>query len=322
MKRITPLCFLILIALACNTTDQTQQVGKDIVTKLPDAQYCTSGIPERFAAAPDEAGIKRGKGDTTGMVWIPGTENMQGFYMDATEVTNAEFAQFVKETGFVTTAEQTPDWEQMKLQLPPGTAKPADSLLVPASLVFSSPKKKVGLNNPGAWWVWKRGASWKHPQGPASSLKGKEHYPAVQLSWDDAVAYCKWAGKRLPTAAEWKNAAAGGIKNALYPWGNEDIDQGKPKANTWQGDFPNQNTNRDGFYGLAAVKSFAPNNYGLYDMAGNVWEWCSDDSNGEKVVKGGSFLCNSSYCEGYRIDKKMSSSRDTGLEHTGFRCVK
>ncbi len=317
----TLLAFPLLFA-ACNEPVQQSAQRTDTITTFPAAEYCTTGIPNRFASTGGDSTIKKGNGDTTGMVWIPPSASLSGFYMDATEVTNAQFTKFVKETKYVTTAEHAPVWEELKKQLPAGTPKPPDSMLVAASLVFSSPGKKVDLNNPGAWWVWKKGANWKHPQGPSSTIKGKDKYPVVQLSWDDAVAYCKWAGKRLPTAAEWETAARGGLKNVKYPWGNEDIDTGKIRANTWQGSFPNVNTERDGVYGLAATRSFAPNNYGLYDMAGNVWEWCSDDSNGEKVVKGGSFLCNSTYCEGYRIDNKMTSSRDTGLEHTGFRCVK
>ncbi|MHA4893866.1 SUMF1/EgtB/PvdO family nonheme iron enzyme [Pedobacter sp. PWIIR3] len=323
MKRA--LVFFLAISLliaACNESEQQAAQKTDTITALPTTEYCTTGIPQRFPVDPVNSEIKKGIGNNAGMVWIPSSPNLRGFYMDTTEVTNAAFAKFVKQTKYVTTAERIPDWEELRKQLPPGTPKPPDSLLVAASLVFSSLGKKVNMSNPGAWWIWKKGANWKHPQGALSTIKGKEQYPVVQLSWDDALAYCKWAGKRLPTAAEWEAAAKGGMENAKYPWGNEDIDQGKVKANTWQGIFPTENTKRDGVYGLAATASFPPNHYGLYDMAGNVWEWCSDDSNGEKVVKGGSFLCNATYCEGYRIDSKMTSSKDTSLEHTGFRCVK
>ncbi|WP_225871094.1 formylglycine-generating enzyme family protein [Pedobacter frigiditerrae] len=314
----------------------------------------------------DLAGIKA---DTAGMAWIPDGEFMMGasdqggrldekprhavrltgFWMDVTEVTNKQFAAFVKATGYITTAEKVPDWEDMKKQLPLGTPKPPDSVLVAASLVFVSPRNRVDLNNPGNWWTWKKGADWKHPQGPNSSIIGKEDFPVVHVSWNDASAYAKWAGKRLPTEAEWEYAARGGLKDALYPWGNEGVEVGKPKANTWQGSFPNLNTNWDNFRGLAATRSFSKNGYGLYDMAGNVWEWCSDwysadyhDNSGKpvvnprgpgssldpmepqipkKVVRGGSFLCNESYCEGYRVSSRMKSSMDTGLENTGFRCV-
>ena len=261
-----------------------------------------------------------------GLKWIsPNAANKNGYYIDETEVTNAQFAKFVEATGYVTTAERIPDWDEIKKQLPHGAAKPHDSLLVPASLVFKSTAKAVTHHDESQWWQWTPGASWRHPQGPVSTIEGTENYPVVHVSWKDAEAYAKWAGKRLPTEAEWEYAARGGLTGKSFTWGDNPVEEGKPKANTWQGSFPDRNTNWDGHSRLAPVKSYDSNGYGLYDMAGNVWEWCANGSgsnDAEKIIKGGSFLCNASYCAGYRIESRMLSSADTGLENTGFRCVK
>jgi formylglycine-generating enzyme required for sulfatase activity len=269
---------------------------------------------------------------------------LDGFWMDCTEVTNAQFAEFVSATHYVTTAEKVIDWEELKKQLPPNTTKPADTELQPAALVF-----KIPANDNEFWWKIVPGANWKHPEGPNSSIVGKDNYPVVQISWDDAQAYCQWAHKRLPTEAEWEYAARGKLKNKIYTWGNEQINQGIAKANSWQGNFPIKNTNEDTFIKLAPVKSFASNGYGLYDMAGNVWEWCQDwydanyyltvakgvknphgpskgydpeDTSAQKrTIRGGSFLCNDGYCSGYRNARRMKETPDTGMEHIGFRCV-
>jgi formylglycine-generating enzyme len=318
-----------------------------------------------FAASADE--IK-----TSGMVWVPGDEftmgtddeksqpnerpthlvRVDGFWMDATDVTNAEFAKFVSATGYVTTAERKPDWEELKKQVPPGTPKPDDSLLVAGSLVFTPPDHPVDLRDMSAWWAWTPGASWRHPEGPGSDIKGRAEHPVVQVSWDDAVAYAKWAGKRLPTEAEWEYAARGGLVNQRFAWGSEFQPGGKAMANTWTGKFPYKNTAEDGFAGTSPVKSFPANGFGLYDMGGNVWNWCADfyradafalqntgccvnpkgpDStfnpsrgvaeNPERVTKGGSFLCHADYCEGYRPSARRGTPPDTGSGHTGFRCV-
>lgn len=283
----------------------------------PGAVSVCSGMPEiRFAMAYDNPGNIQLLVDTANMVWIPASE--RGFWMDKSEVSNAEFLAFVEATGYVTTAEQVPDWALLKQQLPEGTAKPPDSVLVAASLVFSPPGYAIPLNDPSRWWKWTKAANWRHPRGEGSDLRGKENFPVVHVSLDDAKAYALWAGKRLPREEEWEFAARGGIEAALYPWGNEPVEAGKPKANTWQGSFPNRDNAWDGSAGAAEVKSYAANGYGLYDMAGNVWEWCDGP---EVVLRGGSYLCNSSYCEGYRVSSRMPTAPDTGLEHTGFRCV-
>lgn len=273
---------------------------------------------------------------------------IKSFWMDETEVTNRQYKAFVDATSYVTVAERPIDWEEMKKQLPPDTPKPADSLLAPGALVFAPTTGPVPLDNPQLWWKWTLGADWKHPLGPESTIDDILDHPVVHIAWEDADAYCKWAGKRLPTEAEWEWAARGGKENVIYPWGDNELSEAK--ANFYQGVFPFQNTEKDGYSGTAPVKSFTPNGYGLYDMAGNVWEWCQDwydvsyysksqaeqaNTAGpekafnpmmpfqeEKVIRGGSFLCNEDYCSGYRNSRRMGSTIDTGLNHTGFRCVK
>ncbi len=310
-----------------------------------------------------------------GMVWIPGGEftmgstdplarpderprhrvRVNGFWIDETEVTNAQFDAFATATGYKTVAERPVNWEELKKQVPPGTPKPDDSMLAPGSLVFTPPSGPVTTGDVSAWWGWTTGASWRQPSGPGSNIKGFEHHPVVHIAHEDAAAYAKWAGKRLPTEAEWEFAARGGLDEKVNAWGDEPIDA--KKCNTWQGHFPDSNTNDDGFAGTAPVKSFPPNGYGLYDMAGNVWEWCSDlyrpdtfarqvlAAGGSKVVvvnpkgpdksldprnpdapesrvhRGGSFLCNDSYCASYRPSARMAAPPDTGMSHLGFRCV-
>jgi formylglycine-generating enzyme len=330
------------------------------------------------ADASDEGVTKTDRGTAgapPGMVWIPGGEftmgtndprslpnerpahrvKVAGFWMDEHDVTNAEFARFVQATGYITTAEKKPDWEAIKKQLPPGTPKPDDSVLVPGSLVFTPTSQPVPLDDLSVWWRWVPGASWRHPEGPGSEIAVREDHPVVQVCWDDAVAYAKWAGKRLPSEAEWEFAARGGLDGKRYVWGDEFRPDGKYMANTWQGVFPVSDIAEDGFAGTSPVKSFPPNGYGLYDMAGNVWQWCSDwyrvdafteavtklatknvcsDSGGpneswdpadpnmpKRVVKGGSFLCSPTYCESYRPSARRGTPPDTGSSHTGFRCV-
>lgn len=308
-----------------------------------------------------------------GMVWVEGKTFIQGakesdqyamhrekpshkvtvdgFYIDVTEVTNKQFKAFVDATGYITVAERPIDWEQMKTELPEGTPKPHDSILQPGSLIFNkNVNKVVSMDNYAQWWMWKIGANWKHPEGPESSLEGKDNYPVVHIAFEDALAYCKWANRRLPTEAEWESAAQGNATDQIYTWGNnpEVLNQ---NANTWQGVFPIRNESQDGFEFVAPVKSYPPNSIGIYDMLGNVWELTSDLFNvnyynlldtskdiinpkgaeigynpenpyqQEHIIKGGSFLCHASYCASFRISAKMGMSPDSGSDHTGFRTV-
>jgi len=277
------------------------------------------------------------------------TVTIDSFLMDEHEVTNAEFAAFTASTGYVTLAEKPVTKEELMQQLPPGSPQPDSSMLLPGSLVFTPPDHAVSLDDVSQWWSFVAGANWRHPEGPESDLKGKSQYPVVHISWTDAQAYAKWAGKRLPTEAEWEYAARGGLKDQPFPWGNEALTTGKIKANTWNGHFPYQNTKTDGFSGAAPVKSFAPNGYGLYDMSGNVWEWCEDLYNNtyygqcvnahnpqgpatsydpddpaspKRVIRGGSYMCTDEYCSGYRVTARMKTTAESGLQNLGFRCVK
>ncbi|MCC7086963.1 MAG: formylglycine-generating enzyme family protein [Pirellulales bacterium] len=308
-----------------------------------------------------------------GMTWIPGGEFMMGsdsrqlawpderpahlvrvnpFWMDVAEVTSADFKKFVDATGYVTVAERAPTAEEILKQTPLGTPPPDPKDLVPGSLVFTPPTRAVQLDDYSQWWKWTPGANWRHPEGPSSNLDGRENHPVVHVSWDDAAAYAKWARKRLPTEADWEFAARGGLDNKPYVWGDRPPDSTHVYANIWQGDFPHRNTKADGFLRTAPVKSFKPNGFGLYDMSGNVWEWCNDwydrdlfrrrTGNGVvdnpqgpeqsfnpaqprtpmRVQKGGSFLCSDQYCTRYRPSARHGGAVDTGMSHVGFRCVK
>ena len=298
------------------------------------------------------------------MVWIPGRPFLMGsndhypeeapahevrvggFWIDIYTVTNAQFARFVEATGYVTAAERPANSADY-----PG-AKP--ELLAPSSVVFHKPRQRVDLRNHYNWWRYVPGADWRHPDGPRSSLEGRERHPVVHVAYEDAEAYARWLGKELPTEAEWELAARGGLDGAEYVWGNEFAPGGKMLANTWQGECPVENLLPDGFEERAPVGSFPPNGYGLYDMAGNVWQWTTDwyqdrhqitdaccagagPKGGEreksydpqmpeiriprKVMKGGSYLCAPNYCRRYRPAARMAQPVDTSTCHLGFRCV-
>ena len=308
-----------------------------------------------------------------GMVWIPGGEFsmgcedprakpqggpdamvdarpihrvfVDGFWMDQTEVTNEQFAEFVKATRYVTFAERTPKAEDYP------NAPPEN--LVTGSVVFTPPAEPVPLDNHYRWWSYVKGANWRHPTGPDSSLKGRERFPVVHIAYEDAEAYAKWVGKRLPTEAEWEFAARGGLTGQTYAWGDEFQPDGRWMANIWQGRFPLQDDAQDGFAGIAPVAQFPPNGYGLHDLAGNVWEWCSDwyradyyaelaasdeiarnpqgptksldpaePNEPKRVHRGGSFLCTDQYCTRYMIGTRGKGEVTSGSDHLGFRCVK
>jgi formylglycine-generating enzyme len=299
-----------------------------------------------------------------GMMWIPGGTFLMGsdkhypeeapahrvtvggFWMDVCTVTNREFARFVEATAYVTVAERPVNPDDY-----PG-AKP--ELLTPSSVVFKKPPRGTSLDNHFRWWVYVRGADWRHPRGPASSIKDLSDHPVVHVAYEDAEAYAKWVSKALPTEAEWEFAARGGLDGANFVWGNELTPEGRHLANTWQGEFPSHNLYEDGYEWTAPVGSFPPNGFGLYEMAGNVWEWTTDwyrehnkidspccavenprgatreDSYDprqpaikipRKVMKGGSYLCAPNYCQRYRPAARMSQPIDTSTCHLGVRCI-
>ncbi len=340
-----------------------------------------AGNPDTNTSMPDSKGVAFGPTipNTTppppkmpiAMVWIPGGEfsmgaqnppdmddvgmkatldsrpvhrvYVDGFFMDKTDVTNAQFEKFVKATKYVTLAERKPRAEDY-----PG-APPEN--LVAGSVVFSPPDHPVSLNDHLQWWAYVPGANWRHPLGPKSTIAGKGNYPVVHIAYEDAAAYAKWAGKRLPTEAEWEFAARGGLVGKPYVWGDDFRPHGQWMANTHEGHFPDKDTGEDGYTGLAPVAQFPANGYGLYDMAGNAWQWTSDwyrpdyyqqlkasgvarnpqgpDSaydpsepgHAKKAQRGGSFLCTDQYCSRYMVGTRGKGDIDTGTNHLGFRCV-
>lgn len=354
--KILPIIISVFIIGSCKNKNDHSARGNEKVFEGKKKNIDSSiSTPEGMVWIP-RGEFKQGAvpGDTMAMMHEKPAHKVEvdGFYMDVHEVTNKQFSKFVEETGYITVAERKIDWEDMKKQLPPGTLKPHDSILQPGSLVFKKSKSSVpNLYNYSQWWEWKIGANWKHPNGPESSIEEKESYPVVHIAYEDAQAYCNWAGRRLPTEAEWEYAARAKNSGRKFFWG-DDIKQLSSHANSWEGEFPVENTQKDGFERRAPVMSYLKNDFGLYDMAGNVWEWTSDwynteyykmlassgqttknprwakiafNSNNpyvqEKVIKGGSFLCSASYCASYRISARMATSPDSGMEHLGFRTV-
>lgn len=352
---------LVLCFTSCRQQD-TSFEKKDISKTDPSPTLTCEYTPSRFSSkvvAPED------------MVWIPDSEftmgtdekeaygpekpahpvRVKGFFMDKTEVTNAQFKKFTDATHYITVAEKKPDWKELKKQLPIGTPKPAEEEFVPASLVFTPPNYKVTEDDYMQWWQFVPGADWKHPEGPKSNINNRMDHPVIHIAYDDALAYCKWAGKRLPTEAEWEFAARGGLTQTRYAWGNDFKCNGKNMANTFQGKFPEGGKAEDGYLTTAPVKSFPANGYGLYDMIGNVWEWCADWYDADyykkidasktldnpkgpekshdpqepysikRVTKGGSFLCTDNYCTNYRPASRRGTAYDSGASHIGFRCV-
>ena len=336
-------CFVAIFLLAsCQTTKEKNEIDSEV--KPPNGMVWVAKKQFLQGAKDDDTLAKIAEKPAHKV-------EVNSFFIDKTEVTNKQFKAFVEATGYTTLAEKSLKWEEIKQQLPPNTPKPNDSLLRPGSLIFNAAAKGVvNMNNYHKWWKWQVGADWRHPKGPDSSIEGKDDYPVVHIAYEDAMAYCKWANRRLPTEAEWESAALGKLDNTIFTWGNE-VSKLNDNANTWQGEFPIKNLGKDGFKDLSPVKSYPPNSMGLYDMQGNVWELTSDlfdvnyykrlhpnqiyknpkGSNKsynpqnpyeiEHVIKGGSYLCHASYCASFRISARMGNAEKSSSDHTGYRTV-
>jgi formylglycine-generating enzyme len=371
------------VAAAVWGLSKLANLPKPVSSKKPDSKQSMasdSSSPNDKSSKPRKAlfeatvpnAIPEDLMSPAGMVWIPGGEfsmgcddptstphggndamldarpihrvYVNGFWMDKTEVTNGQFAEFVKATNYITVAERTPRPEDF-----PGA--PLENL-VAGSTVFTAPEGPVPLDSHYRWWSYVKGANWRHPLGPDSSVDGKESYPVCQIAYEDAEAYAKWSGKRLPTEAEWEFAARGGETGRMYSWGNEFRPGGKWMGNIFQGKFPSDDKAEDGYAGIAPVAQFPANGYGLFDMGGNLWEWCSDwyradyymemskskdiprnpqgptssydpsePDQPKRVHRGGSFLCTEQYCTRYMIGTRGKGEVSTSSNHCGFRCV-
>lgn len=357
MRVVTWSSVLSLLLAGCQPTGSQDGAPATQPDSADGASGESGDAPQRASASRKQQAMKTSDdASREGMVWIEGgtfrmgseefpdaqpihSVTVSGFWMDEHEVTNAQYAQFVEATEYVSVAERPLNPEDY-----PGVPK---EKLVPGSAIFSPPSHQVPLDNPLQWWTYVPGANWRHPEGPDSSIEGREDEPVVHIAYEDAKAYADWAGKRLPTEAEWEFAAQGGKERQKYYWGGELKPEGKWVANIFQGPFPHGNAADDGFETVAPVKSFPPNGYGLYDMEGNVWEWCQDyyrpDYYGQgprenpqgptdsydpaepgvvkRVQRGGSFLCSDEYCLRYKAGSRGKGEVSSGTNNAGFRCV-
>lgn len=362
---LTVLIALIAWAAPCGASGKPEEPEVASCSEVTKTQLLASAHRASAKPSTKRVGARPAGASKIGdMVWIPGGTfwmgsdesqfpdarpwhqvHVDGFHIGRTPITNVQYANFVRASHYVTIAERIPDAKDY-----PG-ASPEQ--LVAGSVVFAPPAHEVRLNNPYQWWSFAQGANWRHPDGPHSELRGRMNHPVVQVAYDDAVAYCAWAGGRLPTEAEFEYAARGGLERKRYAWGDEFRPEGKYMANTFQGHFPENNTGEDGYPSTSPVGSFPANGYGLYDMAGNVWEWTADwyrsdyyqtlaatgavannprgpsssfdpaePALAKRVQRGGSFLCTDQYCSRYMVGGRGRGAPDTGTNHVGFRCVR